>query len=1133
VSEVELLADRFAVIDATHAIDLATGDPIVLTVASAGGPSDQSRWALRCDTLMNLRHRCIAPLIDYGACGATQRFEAWRCGHGTQGSGRDRERALHRATNFLRACGLTVGVESVRRWHAGPVVLLDAQAGYPVDDPRSADAHVTSIDTCGLRLQPRAILTALADLFAACSGDARPQAVALWGDHGIGKSTLLLETARLARLRGLVPVDIGLLGRHEFCRLFAGRTLCLIADDAPRAWNALVSATLGSPKPHILVMAGDGEVPNVRGLAVARIPALALASAVQPATLSAALAGRVNRAARRAGGVPGRFVAKLWDGGRTSKTFHVDRARPFLRVAEQPATYGVDDADEPVIAVNRRVWPAHAELATIRKRMEAARRLLERGRHAPGERLLRQALGGLERRGDWPHAAKGLLLLAASLLARGHANDARDTVARAGNYAQRAEDEPALVDAGILAGAAWIDLGRLDEAESVLGAALARARMSRDGTEARVSRVLARCAFWRGRFIDAQRLVEQGSHGDDRSIVRARALDARIAVGLHDLPSAVSLAMDSLARARAIGDTSLVAAAACAAAFAHLATGDLDASQRDAAAAVAAARAAREPLRAVRARLLMAESLRRRGRLSDATTILNRLAAVGPTSLPPIVRARVALVQDLARGMRPLDAATRHVRLTGLEALALFVPPRSAPFAGFGEALNEMLEILRLCQAAEEEQSVLSEVSVRLRRQLQAAAAGFVVRDGVSFETLASDGGRLDIDVGKRAIEAGVVVGPHQCGDRVEAAVPIKYGGADIGAVVVRWTLGSTRDHASAAAVLSTAATAVAPIVAAAVAHRARSLSVGTDLIGVSAAIAEMRLAIERAANAPFPVLVIGESGSGKELVARALHRGGLRRDRPFCALNCAALPDDLVEAELFGHARGAFTGAMAERTGVFEEAHSGTLFLDEIGELSLRAQAKVLRVIQEGELKRIGENLPRRVDVRLVAATNRDLHVEAAANRFRMDLLYRLDVIRIVVPPLRERRDDIGPLAEHFWREAAHRVGSRATLGAATIGALARYDWPGNVRELQNVLAALSVRAPKRGVVPPTALPPAFNNGRTPDTWRLDDARRTFEQRFVRAALARAGGHRARAASELGVTRQGLTKLMTRLGIE
>jgi transcriptional regulator with GAF, ATPase, and Fis domain len=243
-------------------------------------------------------------------------------------------------------------------------------------------------------------------------------------------------------------------------------------------------------------------------------------------------------------------------------------------------------------------------------------------------------------------------------------------------------------------------------------------------------------------------------------------------------------------------------------------------------------------------------------------------------------------------------------------------------------------------------------------------------------------------------------------------------------------------------------------------------------------------------------------------------------------------LPEDLLESELFGHTRGAFTGAVADRPGVFEEAHSGTLFLDEVGELSLRAQAKLLRTLQEGELRRVGENLARRIDVRVVAATNRDLSKEVAASRFRLDLLYRLDVIRISLPPLRDRREDVAVLADRFWREAAGRIASRATLSMATLAALARYDWPGNVRELQNVLAALAVRSPRRGVVPPTALPPPFATVDNAGTWRLDEARKTFEERFVRAALARAGGHRARAALELGVTRQGLTKLLARLGI-
>jgi transcriptional regulator with GAF, ATPase, and Fis domain len=328
-------------------------------------------------------------------------------------------------------------------------------------------------------------------------------------------------------------------------------------------------------------------------------------------------------------------------------------------------------------------------------------------------------------------------------------------------------------------------------------------------------------------------------------------------------------------------------------------------------------------------------------------------------------------------------------------------------------------------------------------------------------------------------------------------------------------------------------ATAAAPLVSALVTRRTQSNTPhGLDLVGLTPSIQELRRAVERAATAPFAVLVQGESGSGKELVARGIHQTGPRRTRPFCTLNCAALPDDLVEAELFGHARGSFTGAIADRPGVFEEANGGTLFLDEIGELSLRAQAKILRVIQEGEIRRVGENMVRRVDTRLVSATNRDLRREVDAGRFRLDLLYRLDVVRIQVPPLRERREDIALLVDHFWADLTRRMGSRAMLSAGARAALTAYDWPGNVRELQNVLAALAVRSPRRGVVPPTALPAHVATVPQPAAC-LKAARRTFEEAFLRAALVRSGGHRGRAAAELGVTRQGLTKLMARLGIE
>jgi transcriptional regulator with PAS, ATPase and Fis domain len=304
------------------------------------------------------------------------------------------------------------------------------------------------------------------------------------------------------------------------------------------------------------------------------------------------------------------------------------------------------------------------------------------------------------------------------------------------------------------------------------------------------------------------------------------------------------------------------------------------------------------------------------------------------------------------------------------------------------------------------------------------------------------------------------------------------------------------------------------------------------ELIGVSGAIADVRRGVERAARAPFAVLIEGESGVGKELAARAIHQLGPRRDRRFCDVNCAALPDELLESELFGHARGAFTGAITDKAGILEEANGGTLFLDEVADLSPRGQAKLLRVLQQQEVRRVGETFARPVDVRLVTAANRDMPSEAAAGRFRADLLYRLDVIRITIPPLRERPEDIPVLAHHIWRAAIARVGSQATLAHDVLAALSRYHWPGNVRELQNVLAALAVAAPARGRVRATLLPAAISGATAVSSHTLTEARAQFERRFIEAALARAAGSRTRAAAALGLSRQGLLKTMARLGI-
>jgi DNA-binding NtrC family response regulator len=329
------------------------------------------------------------------------------------------------------------------------------------------------------------------------------------------------------------------------------------------------------------------------------------------------------------------------------------------------------------------------------------------------------------------------------------------------------------------------------------------------------------------------------------------------------------------------------------------------------------------------------------------------------------------------------------------------------------------------------------------------------------------------------------------------------------------------------------AAARVPPPVAAPVA----GAPLAETLVGDSVVMQDVRAQIALAARAPFPVLIRGESGCGKELAARAIHALGLRRHRRCAAINCAALPDELIESELFGHVRGAFTGASADRAGLFDEADGGTLFLDEVGELGVRGQAKLLRVLQDGEVRRVGENTARRVDVRVIAATNVSLEEAVRRGTFRADLFYRLDVVRVRMPALRERRDDIPELARHFWRECAARVGSRARLDGAVLDALARCDWPGNVRQLQNTLAALAVRVPPRGRVGVDDLPPDLRAPEAPEPEvvpaGLGAARRAFEATYVRNALSRAGGRPARAARDLGLTRQGLSKLVRRLGLE
>jgi DNA-binding NtrC family response regulator len=272
--------------------------------------------------------------------------------------------------------------------------------------------------------------------------------------------------------------------------------------------------------------------------------------------------------------------------------------------------------------------------------------------------------------------------------------------------------------------------------------------------------------------------------------------------------------------------------------------------------------------------------------------------------------------------------------------------------------------------------------------------------------------------------------------------------------------------------------------------------------------------------------------------VARALHAAGPRAGRPFVAVNCAAIPEELIESELFGHERGAFTGATQARKGRFEEAHGGTLFLDEVGDLSARAQTKLLRVLQEGELMRVGGNRAIRVDVRVIAATNQDLAALVRAGRFREDLYFRLAVVPIAVPPLRERAEDVPLLVERFAAETAAEAGVKPRAFApAALLALTRYRYPGNVRELRNIVERLLIMAPGERVevdAVRSILPREPEETGVPDgavAGRLADRVRDFERNAIEAALAAEGGSMTRAAARLGLERSHLYKKMKRLG--
>jgi DNA-binding NtrC family response regulator len=1145
-----VVADRFLVARSGDAVDLATGEAVWLHRVSPAGRCQADSWLNRCAALSAFWHPNIVPLVDYGAVGRDGFFEAWACARGARRWKRRDEAAadaLASAVAFLSSRGLSTGRPARRAvisLDGRPALLPGEEIGLPIE-PEEDDAAGHRPARVGPTLADGPAVEVSDDIALACVGrltdvldagvSGRPRTVRL-DTRGREPGRLLTWAfARAARLHGYIPVGSPMLecegaGPNGFARwrdAISGRHVLVLqvgrrSVESADAALYFLELGLSSDRPHVLL--------------------------------------QVNTARRRSAASRGSVVREP--------------------SAEYASSMSVVPGDE-------RAWPSGAVIlrSGCRDREAAIAEAANAGRHAQAERLLRDALGSYARRHEEDAAGQSALALGRLLLVRGQPAEALRVIERAREHFNRARATDGAVCSAVFAGLASTDDGRLREAEAALRAArIAAVELSQPLLDQFAGLALARCLYWQNRPEEARdclgasrsacgsapdtgadylatewmRLERatcarerfQGARRPPSDVggplavwapgaigleLARECLASRIALAMGDLASAGRFAAEARERAGQSENPTERAAACFVRALVFGALGDVSSVRSVADEGVGAARLAHAPLRALRLRIVLAETLQRAGAGAEATATVARLARIDRARLPKIVGLQIERVVHGGHGETGFRPGSQSMP----RGVAPAAPQRGAAAFGRGVVADAIVEVLDVCQASHDESSALQRVTTILRERVRAISVTCYGRDQELMVALASDGTRTKADeVARRACDAGIPIAPTSTTSGLEAAVPVRFAGACVGAFGCRWAADVPPDWAVAGGVLAAASAAVAPCVRSELDRRAAPSAPADggslELVGVSDALQGLRREIERAARAPFHVVIEGESGCGKELVARAIHRLGPRRHALLCALNCAALADDLVEAELFGHARGAFTGAVAERKGLFEEADGGVLVLDEVGELSARAQAKVLRAIQEGEVRRVGENVTRTVDVRIIAATNRPLRAAVEAGVFRRDLLYRLEVIRILVPPLRSRPDDIPVLAAHFWRQFAARVQSRCTLAPETVAALARYDWPGNVRELQNVMAALAAAVGSRGSVGPGLLP-AVIAGQSPGgaAQNLYEARRTFEARFVRAALARAGGQRARAAGDLGLTRQGLAKLMARLGIE
>jgi len=1017
------------------------------------------------------------PLVDYGAY-RDGWFEAHASLPPLRVSGADARAAALHLVRFLRAADIGLTSEGAAR-HVRPA-LDGAPAGWR---------------PLGVFLCWRPALDAIRTVLEA-AGPPGVTAITVHGPHGVGLRTARLQMARAARLAGFTVVD--------------SRFGAMESVVAPRRHLCVFDWLTAAPAlPPLLSVAAAAGAARLAWIRFCRPPSGgASAIALEPLTAremtnmiyideeTGPSRADVRSAVAKANGIPGNLIRTLSATRPARGAAWVHETAPDYVVAPRAA------------AVTEPRTLRGGGIARLERGVEAARAIAARGRHARAERLLRRCADGLAARGASVAAASASCALGDLHFARGRP----EAAAAAFEQAHRWSTDPAIALRALTGvGRARLELGRLADAEAALRTALLSTVSSPDTAVARAC--LAQTLYLSGRSEAAEEMASPDVPALLSTIRRQRG----------DLAAAAQAATEALGN-RFAADPAVSCEGHLAAARVEAALGRTEEARAHTRAAVAAARRTRMPWRALCAAAEASACLEPCGVAIAATRRNRLLRAAG--RLPPLAAARVRAA--LAKPGEHDEDLMRFVQVSG--AVALTAAPRNS-----SDLIDRFQALIDTIHDTPDEAAALQAVAENIQKAIDACSV--VIRSGRLARQVAVAGRAWP---GEGAFTQAVIDGGcavARGGVTPEAAEPIRAAGATIGSVAVRWVSGAAPPSVRATDLLRVAAAASAPLLralAATVATATASTHVQypDDLLGSGAAADLVRESIRRAAAAPYPVLIEGESGSGKELVARAIHARSPRRGRRFCAVNCAALTEELLEAELFGHARGAYTGAVVERHGLFEEADQGTLFLDEVAELSARGQAKLLRVLQEGEVRRVGENMPRKVDARIVAATNRSLEDDVRGGRFRADLRFRLDVIRIAIPPLRERPDEVPGLVERIWADAAARVGTRATLGEDVVAALARYDWPGNVRELQNVIAALAVHAPRRGRVPSSILPAHIAGTAAREISGFDEARVEFERRFVRAALARAGGRRAAAAAQLGVSRQGLAKIIKRLGI-